>query len=174
MLTANRDGVLAAIRNAARGAEGHARTRIHGDLHLGQMLVTGSDVMLIDFEGEPAKPLAERRAKDLPVRDVAGILRSFDYATAVARNALPAGGESEETRIGERYAEFRDRAAKTFLSGYYGSEDTAASDPLLDLFLLEKAAYEVAYEAANRPDWIIVPIAGLARASARLTGQESA
>ena len=174
MLTANRDGVLAAIRDAAQGAEGHARTRIHGDLHLGQMLVTGSDVMLIDFEGEPAKPLAERRAKDLPVRDVAGILRSFDYAAAVARNALPAGGESEETRIGERYAEFRDRAAKTFLSGYYGSENVAAPDPMLDLFLLEKAAYEVAYEAANRPDWIAVPIAGLARAAARLIGQESA
>lgn len=145
------------IRTVARGAAGRTQTRIHGDLHLGQVLVTGGDVMIIDFEGEPAKPLAERRAKDLPLRDVAGVLRSFDYAAAVAERAgtvPPDGG-----------AAFREGATRAFLRGYGGA---AGAAPLLDLFLLEKAAYEVAYEAANRPDWIGVPVAGLAAAARRL------
>jgi maltose alpha-D-glucosyltransferase/alpha-amylase len=172
MLLDGREAVLDAVRRAAMAAEGQSRTRIHGDLHLGQMLVTGSDVMLIDFEGEPARPIDQRREKDLPLRDVAGVLRSFDYASAVASSALPAGGDVEMARTAERYAEFRDRAAATFLAGYAGSEE-ATPDPLLDLFLLEKAAYEVAYEAANRPDWIGVPIAGLARAAARLLAREN-
>jgi len=173
MLIERRDAIVAAIHAVTPKAEGMARTRIHGDLHLGQMLVTGSDVMLIDFEGEPARPLAERRGKDLPLRDVAGVLRSFDYASAVARRALPAGADTEEARTSERYAEFRDRAAALFLSGYSGTNDRTI-DPLLDVFLLEKAAYEVAYEAANRPDWIGVPVSGLARAAGRLLNREQA
>ena len=173
LLLDRRDAVLHAVRAAAARAEGRARTRIHGDLHLGQLLVTGGDVMLIDFEGEPARPIEQRRAKDLALRDVAGVLRSFDYASAVASSILPAGADTERALAAERYAEFRDRAATTFLAGYAGT-DEATPDPLLDLFLLEKAAYEVAYEAANRPDWIGVPIAGLARAAARLVDRETA
>ncbi len=172
-LIGRRDAIVAAIHAVTPKAQGMARTRIHGDLHLGQMLVTGSDVMLIDFEGEPARPLVERRAKDLPLRDVAGVLRSFDYASAVARRALPAAADTEEARTGERYAAFRDRAAALFLSGYSGSNDPTI-DPLLDIFLLEKASYEVAYEAANRPDWIGVPVSGLARAAGRLLNREQA
>ncbi|MFV0622997.1 maltose alpha-D-glucosyltransferase [Sphingomonas sp. ac-8] len=176
-----RAALMERVGAVARTAEGRARTRIHGDLHLGQVLVTGSDVMLIDFEGEPAKPLAERRAKDLALRDVAGVLRSFDYAAAVAERNLPATGERDEARAGERYAAFGNLAAEAFLAGYAeataeagGAPMAEAGDPLLDLFLLEKAAYEVAYEAANRPDWLAVPALGLARAAARLRNEELA
>lgn len=169
-LLERRSAIMARIKAVARQAEGRTRTRIHGDLHLGQVLVTGSDVMLIDFEGEPAKPLAERRGKDVPARDVAGVLRSFDYAAAVARRNLPPGTESEEQRTDERYARFRDHAAAAFLGGYRGTAGDAP-DPLLDLFVLEKAAYELGYESANRPDWIDVPIAGLARAARDLLGE---
>jgi maltose alpha-D-glucosyltransferase/alpha-amylase len=172
VLLDRRDPILRAARAAARQAEGRMRTRIHGDLHLGQMLVTGGDVVLIDFEGEPARPIEERRAKDLPLRDVAGVLRSFDYAAAVASRNLPAMGDAEAVRIAGRYADFRNSAATAFLVGYHGSD--APDDPLLDLFLLEKAAYEIGYEAANRPDWIGVPIAGLARVVERLLEQETA
>jgi maltose alpha-D-glucosyltransferase/alpha-amylase len=157
------------IRTVAREAEGSIRTRIHGDLHLGQILVTGSDLMIIDFEGEPAKPLADRRDKDIAWRDVAGVLRSFDYAAAVGQQNLPASSEGDQYRARERYTAFRDSAVRAFLSGYTGSEE-AGVEPLLDLFVLEKAAYEIAYEAANRPDWIRVPVAGLARAAERLLG----
>ncbi|QIG78881.1 maltose alpha-D-glucosyltransferase [Stakelama tenebrarum] len=163
----NRQAIMDRIKATARKAEGCTRTRIHGDLHLGQVLVTGSDVMLIDFEGEPAKSLDERRAKDLPVRDVAGVLRSFDYAAAVAERNRPAAANSEEARADLLYPEFRECAVTAFLEGYYGA-DGAPSDPLLGLFLLEKAAYELTYEAANRPDWVEVPIAGLARAAEHL------
>ena len=166
-LQENRQRVMDRVRSVARAAEGRERTRIHGDLHLGQVLVTGSDVMIIDFEGEPARPLAERRAKDLPLRDVAGVLRSFDYAAAVGERNRPAASETEQDRTRERYAALRESAVSAFLRGYRGKEG-AESEPLLDLFLLEKAAYEVAYEAANRPDWIDVPVAGLARAARQL------
>jgi len=172
-LQEHRQQLMDRVRAVARGAEGRARTRIHGDLHLGQVLVTGSDVMIIDFEGEPAKPLAERRGKDIPLRDVAGVLRSFDYAAAVGQQNLPASSETDQGRARERYAAFRDSAVRAFLTGYTGEEQPAA-EPLLDLFILEKAAYEIAYEAANRPHWIGVPVAGLARAAERLLAGSAA
>ncbi|MGK2910856.1 MAG: phosphotransferase, partial [Sphingobium sp.] len=172
-LADNHTAIREKIRAVARDAEGRTRARIHGDLHLGQVLVAGSDVILIDFEGEPVKPLEERRGKDIALRDVAGVLRSFDYAAAVAERNRPAAGETEEVRTEERYASFRESATTAFLDGYHGEEGSAA-DPLLDLFLLEKAAYEVAYEAANRPDWIGVPIGGLARAAKHLIEAEAA
>jgi maltose alpha-D-glucosyltransferase/alpha-amylase len=134
------------------------------------VLVTGNDVMIIDFEGEPTRPMAERRTKDLQARDVAGLVRSFDYAAAMAERTRPAGGETWEARASEGVAMFRSRALESFLSGYFGE---AEPDPLLDLFVLEKAAYEVSYEAANRPDWIGVPAAGLARtARVLLSGED--
>ncbi|USI74059.1 maltose alpha-D-glucosyltransferase [Sphingomonas morindae] len=161
--------IVAHLRAAARLAKGEYRTRIHGDLHLGQMLVTGSDIMLIDFEGEPARSLAERRAKDHPLRDVAGVLRSFAYATAVAQRQRPAEADAEAVRTDERYADFRVRAQRTFLTGYTGESEPEIG-ALLQLYLIDKAAYEVRYEAANRPDWIGVPIAGLARVARMLLG----
>ncbi len=157
------------ITALAHSAIGTARTRIHGDLHLGQILVTGSDVMLIDFEGEPTRPPGERRAEDIPLRDVAGLLRSFDYAAAVAERNRPAAAETWEAGAEEAAGMFRSRAVEAFLEGYgTGSDGEGGRDPLLDLFILEKAAYEVSYEAANRPDWIEVPAAGLVRAADRL------
>ena len=175
-LFAHRDALIDRISQAVRAAVGARRTRIHGDLHLGQVLVTGSDVMFIDFEGEPTRPLAERRAKDLALRDVAGIIRSFDYAAAVAERSRPAAAETWEAHAEEGAEMFRLLAIESFLRGYRGeAEDapaTSTADPLLDLFIIEKAAYEVAYEAANRPDWIGVPAAGLARAAASLLSEE--
>ena len=171
-LIAGRAALAERIAQMARLAQGRPRTRIHGDLHLGQVLVTGHDVMFIDFEGEPTRPIDERRAKDLPLRDVAGMLRSFDYAAAVAERSRPAAAETQEQRAGAGAAKFRDQAMNAFLSGYFG--ENAASDPLLGLFVLEKAAYEVAYEAANRPDWLRVPVRGLAQAAERLLGEAPA
>jgi len=167
LLLERRDALAGRLREVAHAAVGRVRTRIHGDLHLGQLLVTGNDVMFIDFEGEPARSMDERRAKDLAIRDVAGILRSFDYAAAVAEAARPAAADSEGVRTTERYARFRDAAAAAFLDAYAAGGE-AMDDALLDLFLIDKAAYEVAYEAANRPDWLHVPVAGLVRAAARL------
>ena len=164
------DAVRKHVAEAAAGTEGILKTRIHGDLHLGQVLVTGDDVMIIDFEGEPARPLAERRSKDVPLRDVAGILRSFDYAAAVAQRSRPAGAESWEERAQELARHFRDRAPAAFLEGY-SREAGEAPGASLDLFLLEKAAYEVGYEAANRPEWIGVPVAGLAHIARKLLGE---
>jgi maltose alpha-D-glucosyltransferase/alpha-amylase len=116
-------------------------TRVHGDLHLGQILVTpGEDFIIIDFEGEPGRPLAERKAKRSPMADVAGMLRSFDYATATAK--LPRA--------------WYDKAAGAFLEAYGD-----VSKPVLDFYLIEKCLYEIEYEANNRPDWIAVPVAGL-------------
>jgi maltose alpha-D-glucosyltransferase/alpha-amylase len=170
-LAAHRDALAARVEAVARDAAGQRLTRIHGDLHLGQVLVTGGDVMLIDFEGQPAKPLAERRAKDLPLRDVAGVLRSFDYATAVADRSRPAGPETEALRAEHRYARFCHRARETFLDAYRAAAGGEVDPALLDLLLVAKAAYEVGYEAANRPDWIEVPVDGLFRAGRRLLGE---
>ena len=160
----------AAIRELARHAIGQRRTRIHGDLHLGQVLVTAGDVMIIDFEGEPARPLADRRAKDLPQRDVAGVMRSFDYAAAAALRAMPEAADALHEDPKAIFTRFRDGAVEAFLRGY-GEVAGDPSGPLLDLYLLEKAAYEVKYEAANRPDWIDIPRAGLERIIERMKGR---
>ncbi len=164
------DTLRAKVREVATTTEGRQITRIHGDLHLGQVLVTGGDVMLIDFEGQPTLPLSERRAKDLPLRDVAGILRSFDYATAVADRSRPPGPDTEALRAEHRYANFCHRAREAFLDAYREASDAEPDAALLDLLLVAKAAYEVGYEAANRPDWLEVPVDGLFRAGRRLVG----
>ncbi|TDX25358.1 maltokinase [Modicisalibacter xianhensis] len=169
---AERDTLLAAIDPLAQQAKGSLLTRIHGDLHLGQVLVAHDDAYIIDFEGEPARSLEERRAKDCPLRDVAGMLRSFDYAGAKLDEAA-AGKASDESAVeiahgvAERYLLASRRA---FLEAYWQSaadiahrwtarEGAAAA---LELFVLEKTAYEIAYEAANRPAWLGVPLRGLA------------
>jgi predicted trehalose synthase len=140
-------GALAALR-------GRAKCRHHGDFHLGQTLyreATGAWT-IIDFEGEPLRPLSERRQKHTPLRDVAGMLRSFAYAaeTVEARAALLAGYQAAAGRA-------------PFLP-----EDEAATMRAVAAFELEKAAYEVVYEANNRPDWIAIPLRGIVSASAAL------
>ena len=143
-------------------------SRIHGDYHLGQVLVVQTDVMIIDFEGEPARSLAERQAKTSPLRDVAGMLRSFDYALwSTARRQIELGADPERTMAG--IEGWRASTQGAFLDAYRETMDGSTlhpSDPefeqaLLDLFLIQKAAYEVGYEMAMRPDWIDIPLRGL-------------
>jgi maltose alpha-D-glucosyltransferase/alpha-amylase len=149
-------------------AKGHGclSSRIHGDFHLGQVLVSAGDVVIIDFEGEPTKPLAERRAKSSPMRDVAGMIRSFDYAAAITeRDRKLASGAPGEARALELLRDFRRLVEGAFLEGYVegrGEPLTANEKCLIDAFAIEKAAYEIAYEIANRPDWVDVPLRGLA------------
>jgi maltose alpha-D-glucosyltransferase/alpha-amylase len=136
-------------------APGALTSRIHGDYHLGQLLRTESGFMVIDFEGEPARPLAERRRPASPLRDVAGMLRSFDYA---ARSTERAGGQGMDVDA------WLDDARSAFLTAY--GELTPAEEQLLAAFEAEKACYEVRYEANNRPDWTWLPIDGLERLAA--------
>ena len=167
-----------AMKLAARGV-GSLATRIHGDFHLGQVLVTQGDAVIIDFEGEPAKPLDERRAKMSPLRDVAGLLRSIDYAAAMSLKSGPSDvGESGEAKKRGIVARYLPAAKQAFLAAYrreakrigHRWKDADGEASLLDLFTLEKAAYELCYEAANRPTWIGVPLAGLAELANDLTG----
>jgi maltose alpha-D-glucosyltransferase/alpha-amylase len=146
-----------------------AKTRCHGDYHLGQVLVVKDDFMIIDFEGEPARTLAERRAKHCPLRDVAGMLRSFSYAGWAAIMARAA----ERPRVREALIpwieEWERRTAQAFLQGYKDAIGDCASYPtdastatrLITAFAIEKALYEIAYEASNRPAWLGIPIKGL-------------
>jgi maltose alpha-D-glucosyltransferase/alpha-amylase len=139
-----------------------SRIRTHGDYHLGQVLWTGGDFVIIDFEGEPARPLAERRLKRWPQRDVAGMLRSFDYAVNTAlrarKRADPALGRRWLEEVTAAYlAAYYERAAG---AGFLPTDETGRS-VLLDTFLLEKALYEVRYELNNRPDWVGIPLRGI-------------
>jgi maltose alpha-D-glucosyltransferase/alpha-amylase len=170
-------GIVAAIRNLAKSGAGTLMTRIHGDFHLGQVLVASGDAYIIDFEGEPGASIGERRAKTSPLRDVAGLLRSIDYAGATfidrrGVGAVPVDAAQRDQLI----ALFRAHATTAFLRAYWKATDARsgpAARALLDLFLIEKAAYEIAYEAANRPNWIGVPVAGLARLATRVLAKET-
>ena len=148
---------------------GIAKTRVHGDYHLGQTLVTADgDVVILDFEGEPARPLAERRAKTSPLKDVAGMLRSFAYARAAAqRTASRSLPPASEARPGAWEA----AARAAFLDAYLAETrparapflptDAAAFHAALAAWELDKAVYEVNYELNNRPDWLALPLASL-------------
>jgi len=150
---------------------GGQRIRVHGDYHLGQVLRTGSDFAIIDFEGEPARPASERRLKRSPLRDVAGMLRSFDYATRVALTTGIEGGviRSEDAEALSPWAQFwSDWVSATFVRSYLdmvdGSPLLPAADEqslLLNIFLLEKAIYELGYELNNRPSWSHIPMRGI-------------
>ncbi|MBO1073888.1 maltose alpha-D-glucosyltransferase [Roseomonas marmotae] len=168
-LASNGEKLMAALDGLAAAAPGALRTRIHGDFHLGQVLVVQGDAYIIDFEGEPAKTLEQRRAKTSPLRDVAGLLRSIDYAVATASTGQAATSGAAAERRGPMLENFRTRAAQEFLEAYRAVHDAAprrwaqpeAESALLHLFLIEKAAYEVCYEIANRPSWIGIPLQGL-------------
>jgi maltose alpha-D-glucosyltransferase/alpha-amylase len=148
---------------------GAHKTRIHGDYHLGQVLVAESDLIIVDFEGEPSRPADERRAKSMPLRDVAGLMRSFAYgAETVTREIAARFGDTEE-RARDAAAAWRGMIEAAFLTGYQSAvagSRAAVTDPdtgarLLRLCLLTKALYEVDYEANNRPDWIEIPARGV-------------
>jgi maltose alpha-D-glucosyltransferase / alpha-amylase len=180
-MDAAREPLFDRLSDMADLVEGAALTRIHGDLHLGQILVCNGDVAIIDFEGEPAKPVETRRSKDHPLRDVAGMIRSFDYAAAVVkRRAQASHAHLADEQVSAFLESFVVKATDSFLAGYReavasGNQDAAAAInmELLDLFLIEKAAYEVVYESANRPTWIDVPLHGLARRTRHLLGIEA-
>ena len=139
--------------------------QVHGDLHLGQTLRTVRGWKIVDFEGEPAKPLSERMLPDSPWRDVAGMLRSFDYAPRVvmmtAFAADPAEGTEEQKSY--RATEWSARNARAFLAAYAGRELTADEQTLLSAYVADKAVYEAVYEARNRPTWVDIPLDALAR-----------
>ena len=159
-----------AVRAGLSHLVGRRKIRHHGDFHLGQTLYrpAAGDWMIIDFEGEPSRRLEERRRKHAAPRDVAGMLRSIDYAAASAPDvATPLG-------------EWKVDAARSFVEGYRAAAGTASFLPeseaafgdVVAVFELEKAAYEIVYEANNRPDWIAIPQRGLVRAAASLQRRE--
>jgi maltose alpha-D-glucosyltransferase / alpha-amylase len=145
------------------------RLRIHGDYHLGQVLYTGSDFVIIDFEGEPARPLAERRVKRSPLQDVAGMLRSFHYAAfarLLGETPVPAKDFRRLSAWGEIWNAW---VSSRFLKDYFATSGEAAYLPpsregtksVLELHLLEKAIYELGYELNNRPTWVGIPLQGV-------------
>jgi maltose alpha-D-glucosyltransferase/alpha-amylase len=149
-------------------------TRIHGDYHLGQVLFTGSDFVITDFEGEPARPLEERRKKRSPLQDVAGMLRSFHYAAYAPLLQHEDGKRShqEELQALGRWAQYWQRwVSAVFLKAYIevsGSSNFIPRDReelalLLDLYLLDKAVYELGYELNNRPSWVRIPLDGISQ-----------
>jgi maltose alpha-D-glucosyltransferase/alpha-amylase len=146
------------------------RIRCHGDFHLGQVLFTGKDFVIIDFEGEPARPITERRLKRSPLRDVAGMLRSFNYAAlAKLRNNSVRPEDAVQLRPWARFWDLW--VSVTFLKGYLEATGNASFAPksadefnlMLSIHMLEKAIYELGYELNHRPDWVDVPIAGILR-----------
>jgi maltokinase len=134
--------------------------RTHGDYHLGQTMLADRGWVILDFEGEPARPMSQRRLKRSPLRDVAGMLRSFSYvaaASGIQRGAPPPEG-------------WEERARETFLDGYFDTVEQGLLPPgdeatrkMLSIFELEKAVYELRYELNNRPDWVAIPVAGIVR-----------
>jgi maltose alpha-D-glucosyltransferase / alpha-amylase len=145
------------------------KTRYHGDYHLGQVLIAEDDFILIDFEGEPARSLAERRIKHSPLRDVAGMLRSFNYAAAVALDHRTAERPDDRVWLTPFVRTWERQVKEHFLAGYHDAalgcpsypEDPESAQRLIKLFTLEKALYELRYELSNRPDWVGVPLRGL-------------
>ena len=147
-----------------------AKIRHHGDLHLGQILIVKDDVHIIDFEGEPHRSMPERRTKMPAARDVAGMVRSFDYAATAALERNPASAPEESERLDTALNAWRRIANESFLAGYieaadagFWPEDAAEAQRLVDFFVLDKAIYELGYELSNRPSWTHVPLIGILR-----------
>ena len=164
---ARRALVLQRIESLVAAGDGWRRCRFHGDYHLGNVLIHQNDFVLIDFEGEPARSIAERRRKHTPLRDVAGMLRSFSYAKSTALERGMDHGDIDPRLV--VHADAWERAVrKAFLGGYAEAVSTAALFPsfeaartLIELFEYEKAFYELRYELANRPSWANIPLHGL-------------
>ncbi|MDV9032661.1 maltose alpha-D-glucosyltransferase [Pseudomonas sp. RAC1] len=170
-LQQQREGLAQHIEHLAQQAQGGLLMRVHGDLHLGQVLVVQGDAYLIDFEGEPSRPLDERRAMHSPYKDVSGVLRSFDYAAAMILRSASAVDSSEAAgqarqRIARQYLH---QSRHAFVQAYglataampHAWQQADGERAALELFCLEKAAYEITYEAENRPSWLAVPLHGL-------------
>ncbi|HXV08531.1 MAG TPA: alpha-amylase, partial [Burkholderiales bacterium] len=144
------------------------KCRYHGDYHLGQVLINRNDFVIADFEGEPGRSLPERRAKHSPLRDVAGMLRSFGYARATALSRATGERPEDLQQLEPPARQWESEARRAFLRAYqeataggvlYRSVEQALS--LIALFEIEKASYELRYELANRPDWVAIPLRGI-------------
>ena len=148
-----------------------SKMRYHGDYHLGQILRVESDFVITDFEGEPGRTISERHEKHSPIRDVAGMLRSFSYVAAVAANHTTKERPGDRHRIGPLVQAWEQETAQAFLAGYRNAlgdgivlpADAAAAGRLIEFFVIEKALYELRYEMNNRPDWLSIPLFGLIR-----------
>jgi maltokinase len=164
-----------AILASASGTQWPILQRIHGDYHLGQVLrASERGWILVDFEGEPARPMIERSEPDLALRDIAGMLRSFDYAVGSHYHRTPVAGRNRDSiKPGESGASSWAAAAReAFLDGYHESSGfDPRSHPLLQVLVLDKALYEVVYEARNRPDWLPIPLAQIIDLTAGFTAR---
>ena len=168
-LLRSRDALIAQIRSAQELQFVVSKTRIHGDYHLGQVLWSEGDFYILDFEGEPARPIAQRRLKQSPLKDVAGMVRSFGYAAYAGLFAYTVSRGSEFDHL-EPWARVWQRAASaSFLRAYFSTAAGALfvpaaesqRDALLQLFVLDKALYELNYELNNRPEWVQIPLRGI-------------
>ena len=165
--------LLGRFEELAQLGDGGLRIRCHGDYHLGQTLVTDDDILILDFEGEPARPLEERRARWSPAKDVAGMLRSFSYAAASGLRAAIEDGRRTPRALAARADDWERTAHAAFLGSYLAVTASspilpaaaAATDTLLRAFVIDKALYELGYELNNRPDWVDIPLTALLRLS---------
>ncbi len=168
-LLAQRDQLLSHIRTLLPDDIAAQKTRFHGDYHLGQVIVVQNDFFIVDFEGEPSRPLATRRSKSTPLRDVAGMIRSFDYAAVAAVRHLAETRPAAEPRMVQLAETWRQRAVDGFRAAYRKTMRGCPSYPaskkqarqMTSFFTLEKAVYEVSYELANRPLWVDIPLEGI-------------
>ena len=154
------DAVLGVYEELAALPDPVPVQRVHGDLHLAQTMRVTSGWKILDFEGEPARPVAERRALDSPLRDVAGMLRSFDYAARYPLGDLPADSQAVY-----RAAEWAGRNREAFCDGYAhaAGADPRDQDVLLRAYEADKVVYEVVYESRMRPAWVSIPMSALER-----------
>jgi maltose alpha-D-glucosyltransferase/alpha-amylase len=166
------------LQRLARSATEILKIRHHGDFHLGQMLIVKDDIFIIDFEGEPRRTLSERRHMAPAARDLAGLIRSIDYSTTMALERALKIAPDDQGSLAAALQAWRERAIAAFLAAYrehIGDSrlwpvDPVAADQLLDVFLLEKAFYEIEYEIAHRPEWLWVPLAGALHILSRIEG----
>jgi len=164
-----RDELLDCLTAIERVSNGGGRIRCHGDYHLGQILAAEGDIVILDFEGEPSRPLAERRAKCSPLRDVAGMVRSFGYAVQTALNAATVNRPEDVERLAPWARFWETWVSAVFLRAYLATTREAGIlpssdedlDVLLQAFVIDKALYELGYELNNRPDWVHIPLTGL-------------
>jgi trehalose synthase-fused probable maltokinase len=167
MLFKRERDIITAFRVLLDVQDAGLRIRCHGDYHLGQVLYTGSDYVITDFEGEPARPLSERRTKHSPLYDVAGMLRSFDYASwaGLARQRVKGRERQLEpwTAYWSRWvrAEFLQAYLTHICDAHFWPRSQKTVSALLKVYQLEKAVYELSYELNNRPEWVVIPLNGI-------------
>jgi maltose alpha-D-glucosyltransferase/alpha-amylase len=167
---AHGDALLARFDELRTLDQAGLRIRIHGDYHLGQVLRAEEDFVILDFEGEPARSIAERRAKQSPLKDVAGMVRSYHYAAYAALFAYTVHAPDEYAMLESWADTWQHWAAEAFLSAYKGTIAEAPIVPrdrawatLLRAFVLDKALYELGYELNNRPEWVRIPLIGITK-----------